>query len=113
AGVPWRGAHDVVGRLFKTADPTAWSRDQVLDALAAAGIRAELADLTLAAGREPERVLDRTQAGSPGTKAVMVTADGARQAARELAGRFGELRTGLETARALLLDRARQLAETA
>ena len=113
AGVPWRGAHDVVGRLFKTGDPTSWTREQVLAALAAAGIRTELADLTLAAGREPERVLDRAQAGSPGTKAVEVTADGALAAAQELATRFAELRTGLDAARALLLDRARQLAGAA
>ncbi|MBF4993205.1 argininosuccinate lyase [Arthrobacter gandavensis] len=113
AGVPWRGAHDVVGRLFKSADPTAWSREQVTGALAAGNISADLADLVLAAGTDPGRILDRPQAGSPGIKAVTATADLAAEAARTLAVRTAELRAGIDAARAGLLERARALAAAA
>lgn len=107
--VPWRAAHGLVGRLFRAGEPLTWTTDQVADALAEGGIpdpSGELAALVLASGREPERILEREQPGSPGLGPVRSTIGIARERLDALADAFGTRRTRLDRAREDLLGLA-------
>lgn len=112
AGVPWRGAHDVVGRLVRAKDPTAWTASQVETALADSGLPVSraLADLALSAGQQPGRTLDRSQPGGPGLNAVSVAADATAAEAEALASTFTERRKRLAEARIQLLTVSADLA---
>jgi len=102
--VPWRAAHDVVGTLFRAGDPLTWTPAQVAAALADAGLADEaLVDVVMSSGREPSRVLDRTQPGSPGRAAVHAALDVAEGRARALAGEFAARRRHIDRARERLL----------
>lgn len=107
--VPWRAAHGLVGRLFRAGDPLTWTPGQVTAALAEAGIAdpdESLAGLVLASGREPERVLDRTQTGSPGVAPVLAAIADVRDQVAELRAEFGARRAHLDSSRAALLAAA-------
>ena len=110
--VPWRAAHDVVGILFRQGDPTTWTSSQVEAALADASIDDDgaLRDLVLSSGRDPRRILDRTQPGSPGREPIAAALDLATGRAQALTDAFTERRQDLETARAQLLRTASDLA---
>ena len=107
--VPWRAAHGLVGRLFRAGEPLTWTPEQVAAALAEGGIAdpdGSLAELVLASGREPERVLTRSQAGSPGVAPVLATVAGIRDQVAELRAEFGARRAHLDASRAALLAAA-------
>lgn len=106
--VPWRGAHDVVGTLFRQGDPTTWTPRQVEEALVQAGIEDDgpLRDLVLSSGREPRRILDREQPGSPGRGPIAVALSAAEARAGQLAGAFAARRHVLDSAREELLQTA-------
>ncbi|WP_282007031.1 PfkB family carbohydrate kinase [Propioniciclava sinopodophylli] len=107
--VPWRAAHSLVGRLFRAGEPLTWTADQVAEALSESGIAdpsGDLAALVLASGREPGRVLEREQPGSPGLGPVRATVGTARERVQGLANAFGARRTRLDRARDGLLDLA-------
>ncbi|ATG50085.1 hypothetical protein CFK38_00035 [Brachybacterium vulturis] len=110
--VPWRGAHDVVGTLFRQGDPTTWTAQQVDAALADAGIEdsGPLRELVLSSGRDPRRILDREQPGSPGRGPIAIALREADDRAADLAGSFAQRRQGLEDARENLLRTATDLA---
>src|SRR5690625_3589022 len=110
--VPWRAAHDVVGALFRQGDPTTWTTPQVEVALADASIEDDgaLRDLVLSSGRDPRRILDRTQPGSPGREPIAAALDLANGRAQALTVAFTERRQDLEAARAQLLRTASDLA---
>lgn len=113
AGVPWRAAHDVVGTLVRAGSPLTWSSEQAARALADAGIDdpvGTLARTVLTSGTRPERVLERTQAGSPGRAAVRTALGCARQEIDRLREAFGERRRRIDDARELLLDLTRDVA---
>ena len=113
--VPWRGAHDVVGILFRQGDPTTWTARQVEDALADAGIEDDgaLRDLVLESGREPRRILDREQPGSPGRGPIAVALGVAEERAGRLASSFSERREALDGAREDLVRTAEEFVGTA
>ena len=113
--VPWRSAHDVVGTLFRQGDPTTWSADQVEEALAGAGIDDDgpLRDLVLSSGRDPRRILEREQPGSPGRQAIAVALQHAEQRERSLSAQFQERRRLLTDARERLLGTVTDLVGTA
>ncbi|GLI32499.1 MULTISPECIES: PfkB family carbohydrate kinase [Brachybacterium] len=113
--VPWRSAHDVVGTLFRQGDPTTWSADQVEEALAGAGIDDDgsLRDLVLSSGRDPRRILEREQPGSPGRQAIAVALQHAEQRERSLSAQFQERRRLLTDARERLLTTVTDLVGTA
>ncbi|MDN5686215.1 MAG: PfkB family carbohydrate kinase [Brachybacterium sp.] len=113
--VPWRGAHDVVGTLFRQGDPTTWTAQQVDAALAEAGIADDgpLRDLVLTSGRDPRRILGREQPGSPGRAPIATALTRASKRTEALAARFRERRDGLETAREELLTTAAEFAGNA
>jgi argininosuccinate lyase len=93
AGIPWRGAHSVVGALVRQAPPAQWTEGLVAKAIADAGLGGTdgtVVRAALDAGLRPERVLDRTQPGGPGRDAVRRTAAGVADAARSLSGEFTE-----------------------
>lgn len=109
-GVPWRAAHHVVATLFKAGEPSSWTREQVTRALLDGGIEdsnGELAELTLTSGRDPHRVLDRNQPGSPGVEPVKMGAAGIHRSVRSLRGEFVGRRRRLDGARAQLEHLAR------
>src|SRR5699024_7038706 len=110
--VPWRAAHDVVGILFRQGDPTTWTGQQVEAALADASIDDDgaLRDLVLSSGRDPRRILDREQPGSPGRGPIANALELAAGRAQELTASFAVRRQGLEDARAQLLQTASDLA---
>ncbi len=110
--VPWRSAHDVVGTLFRQGDPTTWDAAQVEAALAAAGIDDDgaLRDLVLSSGRDPRRILEREQPGSPGRTAIARALDLASGREQALAGEFRERRAALDASRQQLLEVATALA---
>ena len=113
--VPWRSAHDVVGTLFRQGDPTTWSAGQVEEALAGAGIDDDgpLRDLVLSSGRDPRRILEREQPGSPGRQAIAVALQHAEQRERSLSAQFQERRRLLTDARERLLGTVTDLVGTA
>ena len=113
--VPWRSAHDVVGTLFRQGDPTTWDSQQVDAALAGAGIEDDgpLRELVLSSGRDPRRILDREQPGSPGRGPIAVALTLAEDRAARLAGSFAERRQELASAREGLLQTATDLAGAA
>src|SRR5699024_959903 len=67
-------------------------------------------DLVLSSGRDPRRILDRTQPGSPGREPIAAALDLATGRAQALTDAFTERRQDLETARAQLLRTASDLA---
>ncbi len=103
--VPWRAAHGVVGQLFRAGDPTTWDATQVASALTAAGVDPEpsVVELVMTSGREPRRVLDRRQPGSPGVAAVHHANAGNRRRVSELVETFAVRRRHLDRARTDLL----------
>ena len=104
--VPWRAAHGLVGRLFRAGEPLTWTPEQVAEALAAGGIPnpdGSLVELVLASGREPERILQRPQAGSPGIAPVLATVADIRDQIADLREEFGARRAHLDASRAALL----------
>lgn len=107
-GIPWRGAHDIVGRLVRANAPADWTADGVAKAFADAGLDAteDIVTTTLNAGQQPALILARTQTGSPGAEAVRRNATQSQDRAEAL---------GVELQRRLgLIDAAReQLLETA
>jgi len=111
--VPWRSAHDVVGTLFRQGDPTTWDEGQVEAALAEAAIDDDgrLRDLVLSSGRDPRRILEREQPGSPGRQAIAIALEHAEQRERSLVRQFQERRRALDTAREQLLTTATDLAD--
>jgi argininosuccinate lyase len=112
-GIPWRGAHDIVGRLVRAHAPADWTADGVAKAFADAGLEAtdELVSTTLTAGQQPDLILSRAQTGSPGTDAVRHNA--AQSQARAVAlGREVQRRKSLiDAARERLLEAATDAAE--
>ncbi|MDL4776855.1 MULTISPECIES: lyase family protein [Thermomonosporaceae] len=107
AGVPWRGAHSVVGALVRQAPPAEWTEDLVASAIAGAGLGTAdraVVRAALEAGLRPERVLDRPQTGGPGRDAVRRTAAGVTAAAEALTGEFAERRGALRRAEDALRD---------
>lgn len=104
-GIPWRAAHDVVGRLVRVSVPTEWTAEGVAEAFAGAGLTAteQLTSITMSAGQEPERVLSRTQAGGPGREAVRTNAAHSQAQAADLAAAFEERRRRLDSVRKELL----------
>src|SRR5699024_4104431 len=111
--VPWRSAHDVVGTLFRQGDPTTWDEGQVEAGLAEAAIDDDgrLRDLVLSSGRDPRRILEREQPGSPGRQAIAIALEHAEQRERSLVSQFQERRRALDTAREQLLTTATDLAD--
>src|SRR5699024_11079985 len=109
--VPWRGAHDVVGTLFRQGDPTTWTGLQVENALIEAGINDDgpLRDLVLSSGRDPRRILEREQPGSPGRGPIAWALDFASERARALTTQFQDRRAGIDVARERLLTTATEL----
>ncbi|MER7010691.1 lyase family protein [Saccharopolyspora sp. NPDC000359] len=108
AGVPWRGAHSVVGALVRQAPPAEWTSSVVAAAIAEAGLGEvddSVVEAALNAGLRPQRVLDRAQEGGPGAAAVRRTAELALGRARSLAAEFAARRTALDEA-ATALDEA-------
>ncbi len=104
--VPWRAAHGLVGRLFRAGEPLTWTPEQVSEALAAAGVAdpdGELRELVLASGREPQRVLARTQPGSPGVEPVRASVAQLRTRVAALTRTFAQRRASLDAARARLV----------
>ncbi|MDN5896672.1 MAG: PfkB family carbohydrate kinase, partial [Nocardioides sp.] len=110
--VPWRSAHDVVGTLFRQGDPTTWTAQQVEEALAAAGIEdvGPLRELVLSSGRDPRRILDREQPGSPGRGPIVTALRDTEDRAGDLADSFAWRRQALESAREGMLGTAADLA---
>ncbi|MER5393237.1 lyase family protein [Saccharopolyspora sp. NPDC002686] len=105
AGIPWRGAHSVVGALVRQAPPAEWTSSVVAAAIAEAGLGEvddSVVEAALAAGLKPELVLDRPQVGGPGAAAVRRTAELALGRARSLAGEFAARRAVLSEAAAKL-----------
>ncbi|RKT83440.1 argininosuccinate lyase [Saccharopolyspora antimicrobica] len=105
AGIPWRGAHSVVGSLVRQAPPAEWTSSVVTAAIAEAGLGEvddSVVEAALAAGLKPELVLDRPQVGGPGAAAVRRTAELALDRARSLAGEFAARRAVLGEAAAKL-----------
>ena len=105
--VPWRAAHDVVGALFRSGDPLSWTEPQVAAALAEAQISdpaGTLAQVVLTSGREPGRVLDRAQPGSPGRDAIAAALELTHSRIGDLRAEFSSRRDHLDTARRRLLD---------
>lgn len=101
AGIPWRGAHSVVGALVREAPPAQWTEDLVAKAIEEAGLGdadGTAVRAALDAGLRPERVLDRPQVGGPGRDAVRRTAAGVAEAARSLSNEFAERRLALQQA---------------
>ena len=113
--VPWRSAHDVVGTLFRQGDPTTWTTRQVEEALAEADIEDDgpLRDLVLSSGREPRRILDREQPGSPGRGPIAVALSSAQERIGQLADAFAARRHVLDSAREGLLETAVGFADAA
>jgi len=102
-GVPWRGAHSLVGGLVRTASPLEWTTASVTAALAAAGLDLALADTVLTAGQRPGLVLDRLQPGSPGRAAVAAANEGVRARLVGLRAQIATRRSRLDRARTRLL----------
>ncbi|HIT74825.1 MAG TPA: hypothetical protein IAA98_04500, partial [Candidatus Avipropionibacterium avicola] len=99
--VPWRAAHGVVGKLFRAGDPTTWQESQVSAALQEVGVEVTpaLVELVMSAGREPRRVLQRRQPGSPGVEAVGLANAGSRARCAELTRAFRQRRDQIDAAR--------------
>ncbi|MET7903916.1 lyase family protein [Streptomyces sp. NPDC005355] len=105
AGIPWRGAHSVVGTLVRQAQPAQWTPAIVAKAIADTGLDTvddAVVEDALAAGLRPQRVLDRTQDGGPGTEAVRRTAERVAYRARALATQFTDRSAELDRAEAAL-----------
>jgi len=113
-GIPWRGAHHIVGDLVRTADPTQWTADDVIAAFARANIPStdSLVALALAAGANPALVLNRSQLGGPGIEAVTATANRATGLAHAYAGQLDQRRKSLDAARQRLVDLTSDVVET-
>lgn len=112
-GIPWRGAHDIVGRLVRANAPADWTADGVAKAFADAGLEAtdELVATTLSAGQQPGLILARAQAGSPGADAVRHNA-GQSQARADALGREVQRRGSMiDAARERVLETATDAAE--
>ena len=107
-GVPWRTAHDIVGRLVRADAPADWTADGVAKAFADAGIKAteELVSTTLSAGQQPELILARTQVGSPGSEAVRRNARESQHRADAFGLEVQRRRSLLDTARERLMAAA-------
>lgn len=105
-GLPWRGAHHIVGDLVHQADPTQWTASDVTSAFNRANVAVtdELVALTLAAGANPSLVLERSQLGGPGIEAVIATANRATGIAARYATALSVRRTHLDTTRQRLID---------
>ncbi|EIE98931.1 lyase family protein [Saccharomonospora glauca] len=101
AGLPWRGAHSVVGALVRQAPPVEWTTELVAKAITEAGL-GEADDAVvasaLAAGLRPQRVLDRPQPGGPGTEAVRRTAQRVAERVDALTREFDSRRAELRRA---------------
>src|SRR5699024_4133576 len=91
---PRRAAHDVVGRLPRQVDPTTPTSSQVEAALADASVddAGALRALVLFSGRDPRRILDRTQPGAPGREPIAAALDLATGRAQALTDAFTERR---------------------
>ncbi|WP_433471506.1 lyase family protein [Saccharomonospora azurea] len=100
AGVPWRGAHSVVGALVRQAPPAEWTTRLVADALVESGLEADdtVVEAALAAGLRPQQVLDRPQPGGPGSAAVRTTARRVAERAGALSAEFDARRARLRRA---------------
>ncbi|EHR61090.1 lyase family protein [Saccharomonospora cyanea] len=101
AGVPWRGAHSVVGALVRQAPPAEWTTELVAKAITEAGLGEAddaVVEAALAAGLRPQQVLDRPQPGGPGTEAVRRTAQRVTERAGTLTTEFDSRRTELRRA---------------
>jgi argininosuccinate lyase len=107
-GVPWRKAHDVVGRLVRADAPADWTADGAAKALADAGIEAteELVATTLSAGQQPELILARAQDGSPGSEAVRRNATESQQRADAFGLEVQRRRSLIDSARKRLMAAA-------
>ena len=74
AGIPFRGAHNLLGTLIKTAAPADWTSEHVLAAAGAIGVGGlvdeRLAERMIDAALHPDVVLSREQADGPGSTAV-------------------------------------------
>ena len=74
AGVPFRAAHTVLGKLIRSGVPSGWDRKAVLETLSAVDsdveVSDETVDLVIEAARDPRVVLSRVQSDGPGAEAV-------------------------------------------
>ncbi len=102
-GVPWRGAHSLVGRLVRAASPLDWTDAMVTEALSQAGLDTGLTETILIAGQRPEQVLDRTQPGSPGRNAIRAATDTVRARLALLQAATSKRRQQLDRARGELI----------
>lgn len=105
-GVPWRGAHSLVGRLVRTSSPLDWDEAMVAAALAESSLAATLAATVLTAGQHPEQVLVRTQPGSPGRAPIAHATAAVRDRVAFLRIDIDRRRHQLDTARETLLAAA-------
>ncbi|WP_117208140.1 argininosuccinate lyase [Allorhizocola rhizosphaerae] len=105
-GVPFRGAHSVVGRLIRGGAPSTWTEEGVRSAAEAVGVAGELTDAAvrdlIAAAVRPELVLRRRQADGPGEDAVRAQVKRLRSALEGSAVRVAALRERLQRAEAKL-----------
>lgn len=105
-GVPFRGAHSLLGRLVRAGAPDTWTEQVVRSAAADLGLadqldEAAIRDLLTAAVR-PELVLRRAQADGPGEVAVRAQVAQLRTIVDTAAARADALRDRLARADAAL-----------
>ncbi len=112
-GIPWRGAHDIVGRLVRANAPADWTEDGVEKAFADAGLEAspEMVATTLNAGQRPALILSRAQPGSPGADAVRRNATESQDRAEALGIDLERRLSLIDAARKRLLESATAAAE--
>lgn len=102
-GVPWRGAHSLVGRLARAASPLDWDETTVAAGLNEAGLAADLTETVLTAGQHPERILERSQPGSPGREPMARATETVRARLGHICAEVSRRRTRLDDARRDLL----------
>lgn len=103
-GVPWRGAHALVGRLVREAPPSDWDPDMLQASLMDAGLDPTLAENILYACQRPEMILDRKQPGSPGREPIRRTVQHVRDRGAALLAEVERRRRRLDDARSSLLE---------
>ncbi|TDE11494.1 argininosuccinate lyase [Jiangella asiatica] len=111
AGVPFRGAHSVVGQLLREAEPDRWTVGTVLevtDELGFADVGEEAAKELIAAANDPARVLRREQVDGPGTVAVRRQVAALRGSVARSAEHLAAYRARLDAAAARLDDVVRE-----
>ena len=105
-GVPFRGAHSVLGRLVRAGAPETWTEEDVRTAGAAVGLAEQLDEAAvhdlLTAALHPELVLRRAQADGPGQTAVRAQVADLRTILDREATRVNALRDRLARADAAL-----------